>query len=122
MKNNLSTNTPDNTKLLDTIQTAKYLGITSDTLAVWRCNKIYNLQYIKVGKSVKYRVSDLDNFINSRVMCGAKMQNKSNNKAIKEEMKNIPKIFKSLIFYVVSKLKKLLSKKNDNTKNIGYPI
>ena len=70
MKNNFNTNISDNTKLLDTTQTAEYLGITQDTLAVWRCQRLYNLPYIKVGRLVKYRLSDLNNFLNSRVVGG----------------------------------------------------
>jgi hypothetical protein len=71
MKNNFNTNISDNTKLLDTTQTAEYLGITQDTLAVWRCHKLYKLPYIKVGRLVKYRLSDLNNFLNSRVVGGS---------------------------------------------------
>ena len=71
MNKNHNTNISDNTKLLDTTQTAEYLGITQDTLAVWRCQKSYNLPYVKVGRLVKYRLSDLNNFINSRVVGGS---------------------------------------------------
>lgn len=43
---------------------AEYLGIIERTLAVWACVKRYNLPYVKTGRLVKYRRSDLENFIN----------------------------------------------------------
>jgi len=47
-------------------QTAKMLGTTVGTLNVWRATKRYALAYIKIGASVKYRRSDVQEFINSR--------------------------------------------------------
>lgn len=51
------------TVLLSREQAAKYLGISSSTLANWASSKRVNLRYVRVGRSVKYRVSDLDAFI-----------------------------------------------------------
>ena len=45
-------------------EAAEYLGITERTSAVWACVKRYNLPYVKIGRLVKYRRSDLENFIN----------------------------------------------------------
>lgn len=43
-------------------QAARYLGDYSPgTLAVWDCTKRYNLNPQKIGRSVRYRRSDLDN-------------------------------------------------------------
>lgn len=39
---------------------ATYLGVTPRTLEVWRCTKRHQIPYIKVGRLVKYRQSDLD--------------------------------------------------------------
>lgn len=50
--------------LLSRREAAEYLGITERTLAVWACVKRYNLPYVKIGRLVKYRRSELDNFIN----------------------------------------------------------
>ena len=50
-------------KLLTRPEAAKYLGITEQTLAVWACTKRYDLAYVKVGRLVKYRLADLDAFI-----------------------------------------------------------
>ncbi len=49
-------------------QAAKYLGTTPGTLAVWRCNRRYDLPYVKIGKSVRYRQSDLERFVQSRTV------------------------------------------------------
>lgn len=54
--------------LLTREQAAEYLGITPRTLAVWACVKRYNLPYVKVGRLVKYRRTDLDAFIDRRTV------------------------------------------------------
>ena len=53
-------------QLLTPQQVADVLGITTQTLAVWRCEKRYNLPYIKAGRLVRYRISDVREFINRR--------------------------------------------------------
>jgi hypothetical protein len=40
--------------LWNTQQAAKYLGYEPHTLAVWRCNKRYDLRPIKIGRSIRY--------------------------------------------------------------------
>ena len=35
-------------------ETAKYLGLDPDTLAIWRCTKRYGLPYIHVGSRIMY--------------------------------------------------------------------
>lgn len=42
---------------------AKYLGVSEQTLAIWRCTKRYPLPYIKIGRLVRYRLSDLEAFL-----------------------------------------------------------
>jgi excisionase family DNA binding protein len=59
--------------LLTREEAAEYLGVTSRTLAVWACVKRYNLPYVKVGRLVKYRRSDLDNFIARRTVSQQEM-------------------------------------------------
>ena len=54
--------TPETT-LLDSQQAADFLGIKVGTLAVWQCTKRYNLPSVKVGRLRKYRLSDLQAFI-----------------------------------------------------------
>ncbi|WP_229214993.1 helix-turn-helix domain-containing protein [Dyadobacter bucti] len=50
-------------QLLDRKTAARYLRVSPGTLAVWDCTKRYDLQPLKVGRSVRYRLSSLDKFI-----------------------------------------------------------
>ncbi len=45
-------------------EAAELLGIEPQTLAVWSCRGI-GPAFIKVGRSVRYRLSDLEKFIES---------------------------------------------------------
>ncbi len=53
--------------LLDRKTAARYLRVSPGTLAVWDCTKRYNLEPIKIGRSVRYRRSSLDKFIEDRL-------------------------------------------------------
>jgi excisionase family DNA binding protein len=52
--------------LLTPAEVARYLGVTIGTLSVWRCTGRYPLNFIKVGRRVMYRQSDVENFVNGR--------------------------------------------------------
>jgi hypothetical protein len=52
--------------LLSRKSAAKYLDLSPGTLAVWDCTKRHNLKPIKVGGAVKYRLADLDRFLEER--------------------------------------------------------
>jgi excisionase family DNA binding protein len=52
-----------NTDLLTRKDAAAYLGVKAHTLAVWACTQRYALPFIRIGRLVKYRKSDLDSFI-----------------------------------------------------------
>ena len=52
-------------------QVAAYLGVSIETLNVWRCTKRYNLPYVKAGRLVRYRIEDVEAFVSSRVRGGA---------------------------------------------------
>lgn len=52
--------------LLSRDEAAAYLGISPKTLATWASTKRYPLQFVKVGRAVKYRISTLDAFIEAR--------------------------------------------------------
>lgn len=55
-------------RLLDRVAAAEYLGgLSPGTLAVWDCNKRYDLKPIKIGKLVRYKRSVLDDFIKERM-------------------------------------------------------
>ena len=49
--------------LLSRKEAATYLGVSEQTLAIWKCTKRYNLPFVKIGRLVKYRRADLDDFI-----------------------------------------------------------
>ena len=49
-------------------QAAEYLGLRIQTLAVWAITGRYNLPMVKVGRSVRYRKSDLDRWLESRTV------------------------------------------------------
>jgi hypothetical protein len=42
---------------------AEFLGVKENTLAVWATNNRYNIPYVKVGRLVKYRIRDLEAFL-----------------------------------------------------------
>ena len=52
--------------LLTRQQAAEYLTIQPQTLAAWATTKRYALPLVKVGRSVRYRRSDLDQFLAER--------------------------------------------------------
>ncbi|MBT8766295.1 helix-turn-helix domain-containing protein [Metapseudomonas boanensis] len=51
---------------VDDKQAATALGLQPTTLAVWRSTGRYNLPFLKVGRLVKYRLSDLAEFLARR--------------------------------------------------------
>lgn len=53
--------------LLDRKSAARYLRVSPGTLAVWACTKRYDLKFLKIGRAVRYRQSDLDAFIEQRL-------------------------------------------------------
>lgn len=55
---------------LNNKEAAHYIGVTEHTLDVWRCTKRYLIPYLKIGSRVFYRRSDLDAFLNSRIVEG----------------------------------------------------
>jgi len=52
--------------LLTPPEAAAYIGVSENTLSVWRCVGRYAIPFIKVGRLVRYRVSDLDAWLESR--------------------------------------------------------
>jgi len=52
-------------------QAAEYLGVKPQTLAVWLSTRRYRLPVVKVGSLVRYRLSDLERFLESRTVGGA---------------------------------------------------
>lgn len=59
--------TPQNQKLLTPIEVSEILGVSVETLNVWRATNRYPLPYIKAGRLVRYRMADVNQFIESRL-------------------------------------------------------
>ena len=55
--------------LLSREQAAAYLGVAAQTLAIWKCTKRQDLPYVKVGRLIKYKRSELDAFIRRNTAC-----------------------------------------------------
>lgn len=47
-------------------EAAEILGVNPHTLAVWRSTSRYALPYIKIGRKIRYRISDLENWMAKR--------------------------------------------------------
>ena len=52
-----------NSELLTREEAAEYLGISKSTLANWACTRKFTIPYCRVGRSVRYRKSDIEAFI-----------------------------------------------------------
>lgn len=50
-------------QLLDRSGAAKFLGVKKNTLALWAMRKKPILPYIKVGRLIRYKLSDLEEFL-----------------------------------------------------------
>src|SRR5689334_20332373 len=46
-------------RLLTPKETARLLGVSVATLAVWRCTKRYQLSHVNIGRLIRYRVEDV---------------------------------------------------------------
>lgn len=54
---------PTRTSLVDRATAAKFLGVKKNTLAEWAVTNKYPLPYVKIGRLVRYRMSDLEAFL-----------------------------------------------------------
>lgn len=52
--------------LVDEKAAAEILGTTPGTLSVWRSTGRYALPFVKVGRKVRYRLSDLETWLDQR--------------------------------------------------------
>jgi hypothetical protein len=59
-----STSQPGN--LLTEKQTAELLQIKPNTLAVWRLHARYPLPFIRIGRTIRYRSRDVEQFLQQR--------------------------------------------------------
>lgn len=58
----------ENYRLLSRKEAAELLGIKEITLAIWKSTKRHQLPVVKVGRLVRYRLSDLHDFIERRTV------------------------------------------------------
>jgi excisionase family DNA binding protein len=54
---------PVNTQLVDRKTAAEFLGVKANTLTLWAMRRNHSLPYIKLGRLVRYRMSDLEAFL-----------------------------------------------------------
>lgn len=54
--------------LLNRAQAAELLGVKPQTLATWHITGRYGLPLIKVGRSVRYRLADLEKWLTARTV------------------------------------------------------
>lgn len=54
--------------LLNTDEAAAILGVTPRTLEVWRCTKRHQIPFLKIGRLIRYRRSDLERWLASRLI------------------------------------------------------
>jgi predicted DNA-binding transcriptional regulator AlpA len=60
----LTLDTPD--RLMPDDETGQMLGVTVGTLATWRSTNRYDLPFVRVGRLIRYRLSDVRQWIDSR--------------------------------------------------------
>ena len=53
--------------LISTEEAAEILGLEPATLVNWRCTRRYPLPFVRIGRSIRYRLSDLELFIEKNV-------------------------------------------------------
>ena len=56
----------EQTKLMTPQEVADFIGVSVETLNVWRATRRYNLPYVKVGRLVRYKMRDILAFLEER--------------------------------------------------------
>ena len=49
----------ENTEEVDPVVAAQIIGVKVNTLASWRCTKKETIPFYKIGSKVRYKISDL---------------------------------------------------------------
>ena len=60
------TNLKDSDQLITREEAAEMLRLKPQTLAKWAHTKRYDLKMVKVGSRVRYRISDIEAFLENR--------------------------------------------------------
>ena len=53
--------------LMTVYQAAEYIDVQPNTLNCWRNTGRYSLPFLKIGRNIRYRQSDLDLWLEARV-------------------------------------------------------
>ncbi len=53
-------------KLLTPDEAAAAIGVCTATLSIWRCTKRYDLSYIRCGRLIRYKETDVLDFLERR--------------------------------------------------------
>ena len=59
---------------LTTNEAAELIGVSSHTLAVWRCTKRQALPFLKIGRCVRYLRSDCEEFLQAQRVGGEEVE------------------------------------------------
>jgi hypothetical protein len=70
MENNALIPLGSKEKMLSRKEAAEFLGLRENTLAIWAIKKRYDLPMYKVGKNIKYKITDLRKFQEGRSIHG----------------------------------------------------
>lgn len=49
--------------LMSSEEVADYLGVTKWTVNRWRCGESVNLPFVRIGRVVRYKLSDVKSFL-----------------------------------------------------------
>ena len=60
----MNTTTPS--KLLTNIEAAEFLGVKPQTLEAWRCTGKVEIPFTRVGRCIRYRLSDLEHYLDQQ--------------------------------------------------------
>lgn len=60
--------------LLNDEEAAAYIGVRPQTLRDWRHHQRYGLPYVRVGRLIRYRLTDLQTWIESRLVGAAEQE------------------------------------------------
>lgn len=57
-------------KLMDEFEFCRQVGISVGTARNWRCSRLAGPRFVKIGRLVRYRQSDIDEWIEEQVQGG----------------------------------------------------
>ncbi|HVW96130.1 MAG TPA: helix-turn-helix domain-containing protein [Mucilaginibacter sp.] len=55
-------------EIMNRKEAAAYINYAPNTLATWACKNRYDLKYFRIGRNIRYHRSELDRFLESRLI------------------------------------------------------